>query len=62
MFELPDLNGEDAPPPDSLMTLEQYLAFCHFCLTNNPRTKEESCMDRKTGEEDMREPFRIVEG
>lgn len=49
-----------AEPPRPRVSLEDYAAFCAFCLENNPKLTPQNCMDRKSGEESMTEPFRIA--
>ena len=46
-------------PPQKRMSLDEYIAFCEFCIQNNPRITSENCMDRKTGEEEIHTAFRF---
>jgi hypothetical protein len=55
-LKFPVLNGEPEPPLKKL-TSEEYLRFCEFCLRNNPRLREVDPLLRKTGKEEIKEPF-----
>jgi len=46
-------------PPQRKMTSEEYLRFCDFCLKNNPHITAGNCLARKTGEEEIKVPFRL---
>jgi len=54
--EFPVLNGEPEPPVKKLLS-EEYLRFFEFCLRNNPRLREKDQLLRKTGKEEIKEPF-----
>jgi len=41
------------------MTAEEYLRFCDFCLKNNPHITAGNGLVRKTGEEEIKVPFRL---
>ena len=58
MLNFPDL-GNQPEPPMKKMTSEEYLRFCEFCLRNNPHVTVENCLTRKTGEENIKVPFRL---
>lgn len=58
MINFPKIGHVREPVPRK-MTSEEYLAFCDFCIRNNSRITPENCMERKTGEEDIRKPFRM---
>ena len=51
--------GKEAEPPVRKMTSEEFIRYCEFCLKNNPRITPENCLARKTGEEDIKIPFRL---
>jgi len=44
-------------PPRPRVSLEDYAAFCAFCMENNPKLTQQNCMERKSGEEHIVEPF-----
>jgi hypothetical protein len=46
-------------PPRTGMSLADYVAFCAFCMENNPAVTPQTCMERKSGEESITEPFRL---
>jgi hypothetical protein len=46
-------------PGHKKMSLAEYIRYCEFCLKNNPHITSENCLHRKTGEESMKEPFRL---
>ena len=46
-------------PQQKKMSLAEYISFCEFCIKNNPRITAQSCMDRKTGEEEIKAAFRL---
>ena len=58
MIEFPSMNKVEEPKQEK-MSLEQYIQYCDFCIRNNPHITPENCMDRKTGEEDIKEPFSL---
>ncbi len=58
MIKFPDL-GKQPEPPQKKMSSEEYLRFCDFCLKNNPHITPENCLARKTGEEEIKVPFRL---
>jgi len=49
--------GHMPEPPTKKLSSEEYLRFCEFCLRNNPRLREKDPLLRKTGKEDIKEPF-----
>lgn len=51
--------GKVEEPEVRKMTSDEYIRFCEFCVRNNPHITPETCMDRKSGEEDMQVPFRL---
>ena len=58
MINDPKINHVEEPPVRK-MTPEEYLRFCDFCLKKNPYGTPEQCMARKSGEEEIKVPFRI---
>lgn len=58
MVNFPNI-GKQKEPPARNMTPEEYLRFCSFCVSNNPHITPDTCMDRKSGEENLRVPFRV---
>lgn len=46
-------------PPIRNMTPEEYVLFCDFCLKANPLLTPQNCMSRKSGEEEIKVPFRV---
>lgn len=61
MLDFPAIRNT-VEPPQPRMSLADYVAFCAFCMQNNPTLTPQNCMERKSGEEDMIEPFRIPPG
>lgn len=41
------------------MSLREYAEFSEFCLKNNPAITPENCLQRDSGERDIKEPFRL---
>jgi hypothetical protein len=58
MVNFPDMKGVQEPR-QKRMSLTEYIDFCEFCIKNNPRITSQSCMDRKTGEEEIKTAFRF---
>lgn len=58
MVNFPKIEGQEQVVSRNLSPVE-YLTFCDFCIKNNPRISPETCMDRKSGEEAIVEPFRL---
>jgi hypothetical protein len=58
MFNFPEIKNI-VEPPLTRMSLEDYVAFCAFCMENNPKITPQNCMERRSGEESITEPFRI---
>ena len=58
MLNFPTL-GNGAEPPQKKMTSDEFIQFCDFCLKNNPHITSENCLTRKTGEEEIKIPFRL---
>jgi hypothetical protein len=58
MIKFPNMNGVKEPGHKK-MSLAEYIRYCEFCLKNNPHITSENCLHRKTGEESMKEPFRL---
>jgi hypothetical protein len=46
-------------PSQRKMSSEEYLEFCDFCIRNNPHITPENCLSRKSGEEEIKIPFRF---
>jgi hypothetical protein len=57
MIKFPNLGQME--PSQRKMSSEEYLEFCDFCIRNNPRITPENCLSRKSGEEEIKVPFRI---
>jgi hypothetical protein len=57
MIKFPNLGRME--PSQRKMSSEEYLEFCDFCIRNNPRITSENCLSRKSGEEEIKVPFRI---
>jgi hypothetical protein len=51
--------GNVQEPPVRKLTPGEYLRFCDFCIRANPHITPENCMDRKSGEEEIKVPFRV---
>ena len=51
--------GTITEPPHRKMSSIEFIHFCDFCLKNNPHITAENCLDRKTGEEAIKVPFRL---
>lgn len=58
MIKFPTFENVEEPPMRN-MTPEEYLRFCEFCVKSNPHITPQSCMDRQSGEEEIKVPFRI---
>ena len=58
MNEYPDIDAQQEPP-HKRMTLEEYNRFCEYSVQNNPHITAANCIDRKTGEEEIKVPFRL---
>jgi hypothetical protein len=58
MINFPDMECVQEPR-QKRMSLAEYIEFCEFCIKNNPRINSQVCMDRKTGEEEIKTPFRL---
>ena len=58
MIEFPSMKRVQEPRRDR-MSLAEYIRYCSFCLENNPRITPENCLERKTGEEDIQQPFKL---
>ncbi|MEE9369294.1 MAG: hypothetical protein V3V05_10615 [Pontiella sp.] len=58
MIQFPKLNTSSEPPLRK-MSGKDYLAFCDFCIRNNPSITPENCLARKSGEEAIKTPFFI---
>lgn len=58
MLNFPQVQ-EAAEPSRVRMSLVDYVQFCAFCVENNPKITPQNCMERKSGEESMTEPFRL---
>jgi len=58
MLNFPNL-GNVVEPPQKNMTSAEFIQFCDFCLKNNPHITPENCLARKTGEEEIKVPFRM---
>lgn len=58
MLNFPEVKGADNIPAPK-MSLRDYAHFSAFCLENNSHCTPENCLDRDTGELDMKEPFRL---
>jgi len=58
MLKFPNIKNS-AEPALPRVSLEEYAAFCAFCMENNPKLTPQNCMERKSGEERIVQPFRI---
>ena len=58
MLKFPIL-GKESEPPMRKMTSDEFIRYCEFCLKNNPHVTPENCLARKTGEENIKVPFRL---
>ena len=58
MIRFPSIQNVEEPPVRH-MSPEEYLRFCDFCLRANPQVTPENCMARKSGEEEIKVPFRF---
>ncbi len=58
MLSFPNL-GKIEEPPRKKMTSAEYIRFCDFCLKNNPHICSGNSHARKTGEEEIKVPFRL---
>ncbi len=58
MLNFPNLGKVDEPPQKKMSSAE-YIRFCDFCLKNNPHLRSENSLARKTGEEEIKVPFRL---
>ena len=58
MIKFPSMQGVKEPRQKK-MSLVEYIHYCDFCLNNNPRITPENCLDRKTGEENIQQPFSL---
>ncbi len=58
MLNFPQVQ-EAVEPSRVRMSLADYVQFCSFCMENNPKITPQNCMDRKSGEESIAEPFRL---
>ena len=58
MLKFPALKRTEEPPLPNV-SLEDYIAFCAFCMENNPKRTPQNCLERNSGEESITEPFRI---
>jgi hypothetical protein len=52
-------NPGQMEPSHRKMSSEEYLEFCDFCIRNNPHITPENCLSRKSGEEEIKTPFRF---
>ena len=50
---------EPLAPPLPNMSLREYAEFSEFCLKNNPEITPENCLQRDSGERNIKEPFRL---
>ena len=58
MINFPVIAGAKEPRQKKMSSAE-YITFCDFCLKNNPHITPENCLDRKTGDETLKEAFRL---
>ncbi len=58
MIEFPSMKGMKEPRQKK-MSLVEYIDYCNFCLSNNPRITSKNCLERKTGEENIQQPFSL---
>ncbi len=58
MINFPDMEHVQEPRQKG-MSLAEYIEFCEFCIKNNSHITPQSCLDRKTGEEEIKAAFRI---
>lgn len=58
MLKFPALQKTEEPPLPSV-SLEDYAAFCAFCMENNPKLTPQNCLEQNPGKESITEPFRI---
>ena len=56
MVNFPDIKEPHVSKPPK-MSLKEYVAFCEFCVKNNPKITVENCMDRNRDLQEMSEPF-----
>ena len=59
MLKFPEIkDGQEPAVPK--MSLREYAHFSVFCLGNNSHITPENCLERASGERDMKEPFRLA--
>ena len=58
MLNFPEIQNANEPAVRR-MSLQEYAHFSVFCLENNPRITPENCLDRDSGEREIKEPFRL---